>query len=197
MRTEAEMISRSIASLGYDLSSKSCGWGIVRFVEYIDKQGIKSYDILEYRDSGVFNLKEDAKVRNWKNIDDVMLGLKFLHNHVVNQLDKNSSIELVGVEAAYGYDRFLSMFFARISTAVLMAACWKCDTYLVHPSTLKRIVTGNGKAEKAVVMAKIEEKLSIQALRTEKGKIIDSEYDRFDALGVAISCFQYRGVLNG
>jgi len=176
-------------ALGYDLAAKSCGWGIV---ELQNNVGVMC---LRHIESGVFNLKEDAGVKNWKDIDDVMLGLKFLHNHVTNQLDKNSSIELVGVEAAYGYDRFLSVFFARISTVVLMAACWKCDTYLVHPATLKRIVTGNGRAEKAEVMKKIEEKLGLKALRTEKGAIVVTEYDRFDALGVAISCFHYKGIL--
>lgn len=180
-------------ALGYDLAAKSCGWGIV---ELKNNDGVVC---LRYIESGVFNLKEDAGVKSWKDTEDLMRGLKFLHHHVRERIKfkGNPGIDLVGVELSFGWDKYLAMFFARISTAVLMAACWKCDTYLVHPSTLKRIVTGNGRAEKKEVMVKIEEKLSIQALRTDKGKIIDSEYDRFDALGVAISCFSYKGVLNG
>ncbi len=167
-------------ALGYDLAFVQSGWGVIK------KDGN-----IEFVDSGSFSLKEQAQAETWKDTDKLIDILKWLSEDVRYRIDRFSP-DKVGVEAAFGKDKFLNLFFARISTVILLEAIRReIPTYLVHPSTLKKQVTGNGRATKEEVQASLIALLNIpKPLRTKRGRMLDGEEDRFDALGVALTCLK-------
>jgi len=174
-------------SLGYDLATHWCGWGVVEHTE----------DGLRYLGSGSFELLEASGTTSWKKDPDVIKILRFLHGHARDHIEMYRP-QLIGVEVAFGWDKYLAMFFARISTVIALVGSFYGDAFLVHPSTLKLAVAGNGKATKTQVQESIckifKDNPNLKIERNTKGNLVEGEEDRFDALGCAITAFQYKGV---
>jgi Holliday junction resolvasome RuvABC endonuclease subunit len=170
-------------ALGYDLATHWCGWGVIDYE--VEKKKVS------YIDSGSFELLESAGVEGWKKEQDIVQILRFLKRHGEEKIEKYK-VELVGVETAFGWDKFLSMFFARISTVIIVVSLDKCESFLVHPSTLKMHAAGNGRASKKEVQEAVGKLLDIKVKTNEKGRVISGEEDRFDALGCAIACLGYK-----
>jgi crossover junction endodeoxyribonuclease RuvC len=170
-------------ALGYDLAFVQSGWGVIK------KDGN-----IEFVDSGSFSLKAQAQAETWKDTEKLIDILKWLSEDVRYRIERFSP-DRIGVESAFGKDKFLNLFFARISTVILLEAIRsEIPTYLVHPSTLKKIVTGNGRATKEEVQASLIALLGIpQPERTKRGRMLDGEEDRFDALGVALTILNKGG----
>ena len=95
-------------ALGYDLAFKQSGWGVV-----------KDNGNIIYVDSGSFSLKAEAQADSWKDPEKLIDILKWLSEDVKYRIEKFSP-DLIGVESAYGRDKFLNLFFARISTVILL-----------------------------------------------------------------------------
>lgn len=75
----------------------------------------------------------------------------------------------------------------------------KIPAYEVHPLSMKRFITGNGKAKKAEVSSTlverfgVDEELIIKPIINSKGTIRDFYYDESDATGLAL--FLYNNYL--
>jgi crossover junction endodeoxyribonuclease RuvC len=120
--------------------------------------------------------------------------LAILYRFVQHSLDKyarNGSC-VVAVEKTFVAHNSASSLALAMARGALLTACANYTVYEYSPATIKRIVAGNGQADKEAVLAALPTLLKdlppVAQLTTQGGGKRTPLYDASDALAIALCC---------
>jgi len=146
--------------LGIDPGSKYTGWGIIQ----------SDGEIFEYVDSGVINTTK---------IQSLPERLEYVYDNLSKILAIHSPT-LAAIEDTFAHKFFKASLVLAQAQAVAILACTKhgLSTEMIQSKTVKKILTGNGNAEKEFVNTNL--KLMIQNIEFTTN-------DASDALAIALA----------